>query len=109
MSTAYHFIIKEIDLVDDCRHKRYFRLSLTGTRAITSLNYFFWGTKRRNYKPSYVKGTHLYYCQREHEFNEDQERHKKQNLHWKGELIEVDSIWAFYKAIGYDYKKQKWV
>lgn len=72
-------------------------------RQTVSLNAFFYSVKGRNISPSDI----LYVCEMWSEFEQRQERHAKHGIEY--EMTDVfDSIWDFYKFIGYDYKKKKY-
>ena len=60
-----------------------------------SYNAFAHGIKKRNYK----RKERLYHCTDELYF-------KKFN---DIPLIEYESLWAFYKEIGFDHKHKKWL
>jgi hypothetical protein len=77
-------------------------------RARVSSNYFFMGN-HRNWKDGacpkgYPKPGSIIYS-----FHHDFDPHIEYLIKKDTPVIEVGSIWEFYKAIGYDYKKQKWL
>jgi hypothetical protein len=85
-------------------------------RQTVSLNAFFNGTKKRNWKDWETNGT-LYTCVTWAEFLMDQEtwasfcaeKHLDIAFHWPYCNTEFNGIWNFYKYIGYDYKTKKWI
>jgi hypothetical protein len=94
----------------------------SGYRSISSLNAFNCGIKRSASKED--RRLHrdgccwshdsLYIGKREEQWREDQERTAK-NPHLAHldernmPIIEHESIWAFYKHIGFDHKKRRYV
>lgn len=104
------YIVKEIDhKTSEHRHLHFLNLPTPTEpgfyRQITSLNAFAWGRHRRNWSD-----TTLYYVLREEEFNIDLISMRKWIPDYENALprSEYDSIWAFYEAIGYDHKKNKY-
>lgn len=99
-------IVTEIDLLDGCKHTRYFRFPLDADkefcyRSRVSANAFFFGGKKRNY----TKPKHFLYIEKtEEEF----ECGANMRIIKTPEFIELSSIWEFYKLIGYNYKTKKW-
>jgi len=72
-------------------------------RQTTSLNAFFYSTKGRNVSPDGV----LYNCELWSDFESRQESLRKHGMEY--EVTETfDSIWDFYKFIGYDYRRKKY-
>lgn len=91
----------EIDLKNGCKHRRYIIFPLDGGkdfcyRSRISYDYFAHGRKRRNWKRDEL----LYACDHHDGFRRMDDP--------DAEVVHVDSVWDFYKTIGYDYKKQKW-
>lgn len=75
---------------------RYYRFPLKSDyHAYVSYAAFYSGTNRRCVKPD---GT-TYVCCREED---------KIWISPKAEIIDVSSLWEFYKAIGYDHKRNKY-
>ncbi len=72
--------------------------------AIVSYNSFFYGMKKRNWRPSHQKSpkyTRLYVAHRPDEIFD--------NTVTPGvPHEEVSTLWDFYKLIGYDHKAQKY-
>lgn len=106
------FIIVEVEAPILRKNKRRcWRLTTTDYRSKVSFDAFFFGVKGRNYAPN---GT-LYHAKWEDEYNAEHERLRKfleeQNhpMIDEDQLVDVESLWEFYKLIGYDYKKQKWI
>lgn len=77
-----------------------------------SFNAFAHSEHRRNYKPSFKAKEILYHFQH----LDEKVRHDTRMQQVLGsdpyagaQVIALDSLWEFYTAIGYDYKKRKWV
>ena len=90
-------IVIEILLNEKCRHGRIFKiLNYSDYHSRGSVNAFFFGTKKRNIKNKKI----LYYRQLQHDYllSKFPER----------PMISVDSVWEFYKFIGYCYKTKKY-
>lgn len=107
-----NIIVTEIFLKDGFKHGRVFRfpsdpksgkVDSTGNtfdyRARVSTNCFFFSTNKRNYKRDEV----LY-----HSAWEEEHKLLRFSTHTI-DYIDVDSIWDFYKLIGYDYKTKKYL
>lgn len=107
-----NLIVTEVNLNPPYEHRRVFRVpidvkgKLFDYRGRVSINSFFFGVKKRNYKKDKV----LYHSVYEEEHKMMQEEHKMLRFgNHPINYIDVDSIWEFYKMIGYDYKKQEWL
>lgn len=80
-------------------------------REVVSFDAFFHGIKQRNF----VKGVKLFFARSRQEYDQSLASFNKiMGEHGqppKPPLPEVHhaNIWEFYKYIGYDYKKQKWI
>ena len=105
-------IVTEVLLADGHKHARHFRLPIDpkggefNYRSRTSINCFFYGKKRRNYKGIEI----LYHVADEHEHKSSLKITQQSLPHWPTPFyIDVDSIWDFYKIIKYDYKTKKWL
>jgi hypothetical protein len=103
MTGKLYIIAIEISL-KTYEHLRYIRFDLDAGkefcyRSRISYDYFAHGIKRRNRR----SGEFLYYCDNESDmiqFNK---------LDPTVPMIDIPTIWDFYKLIGYNYKKQKWI
>ena len=101
-------IVKEI--ASNSEHKRFWRVQIPSFgepnfyHQVTSFSWFFHGRNKRNYKRD---GT-LYYACREEEFLEQQKSFAKVGIVINPEIIDIPSLWEFYKVIGYDYKKKEY-
>ena len=107
MSSILH--VTEIDL-ETYEHRRYFSFPLDPNprggmdyRSRTSVNAFAWGMHHRNYRPNKARATHLYLVRRESEIFDPVEL-----AHMQAKGLSLDSIWSFYQAVGYDYKRKSW-
>ncbi len=96
------FIVFEILKDGLYNHAKYYKFKLPQVgekdfyRMTSSYNWFFHGPKRRNELPDRL-------------FTVAHEDERAPEFFIKGvELVDVGSLWDFYKAVGYDYKKQKW-
>jgi hypothetical protein len=105
-------IIVVSEVFSTSKHGRYFRFPLDPNngkfdyRARVSYNCFF---RKRNHK----KNKTIYYAQSSESYNISKDSYnkigEKHGLKMEHEFIDLNSIWEFYKEIGYDYKKQKWL
>lgn len=103
-------LITEIDLLDSCRHTRYFKFLLPyahkdGYRQVTSYNAFFNSDREKNYRieendPTRTR-THVYHQQDDTPVGPN----KVPGL----QVIDVLDIFDFYKLIGFDYKQRIWL
>lgn len=100
MERKQFFIVTEIDLTDNCNHVQYHEFEASDYRSIMSLNAFCFGSKSYN-----VSKTRMFIGHRKLEWLEEKLR---ENPDRKPTIIH-DTIWDFYKYIGYDYKKKKFV
>ena len=107
-----NIIVTEVFLKDGCKHGRVFRLPIDPTgrpfnyRVRVSTNSFFFSTNKRNYK----KDELLYHSEAEDEHKICLNITQKSLPNWPTpNYIDIDSIWEFYKLVGYDYKKKKWI
>lgn len=110
MSDSY-IIVTEVFL-PSCGHGRCFKIPIDPNygdfnyRSRTSINAFFFGTKRRNEK----KGKVLYHSQNEESYKIHCDCLRNSSVpHDIKVPRNLNSIWEFYKIIGYDYKKRKWL
>lgn len=104
------FVVKEIDIKNGYKWTRVLAFTCSSYRECVSVNYFFYHTNQRNWKPSHAKCEVLYTAAFEDDYARDQKFAKASGLnYWKDDIVEFNSLWDFYKAIGYDYKKQKWL
>lgn len=100
-------IVSEIDLVNR-KFVRYHFFDLpsiaeNGHRTIASYNAFFNGTRHRNQTK-----TRLYYGRHFDDIEKDRFNLRDAIPSLSAIPIEKHAdLWAFYKAIGYDYKKNK--
>ncbi len=113
-----NLIVTEVMLQEGCKHGRYFRVPVDAKgcyvsaaghpfdyRGRGSINSFFFGTNRRNYK----KKERLYHACDESEHLASLKITQEFLPDTPNPVyIDVDSVWDFYKLIGYDYKKRKW-
>ena len=83
--------VTEIDL-NTFEHLRYFKFPLNEYRSIVSYNAFSHGSKHRNQNLKQLK---FYHCELQSDPNSP--------------TILFDSIWNFYKFVGYNYKLKKWL
>ena len=96
-----YFIATEIDITNNCEHVQYHEFEASDYRSLTSLNAFFYGTKGYN-----VSKTRLFNGSRKFEWLE--EKLREENPDRKPTIVH-ETIWDFYKYIGYDYKHKKYV
>lgn len=111
MNPPTYFIITEVLLNKGCEHGRYFRMPLDpggkefSYRGRTAVNAFFFGLKNRNRKGKEV----LYHIQEEGESKRSLEITQKHLPDWPTPVyINVDSIWEFFKIIGFNNKTKKY-
>lgn len=99
-------VASEVDLRNGGKHLRYIRFPLDDGkypicyRSRVSYNAFAYSVKGRCYKPNKKNAEFLYHCDHEEEKT------------WMDEsvpIIDVENVWEFYKLIGYDYKKKKYM
>jgi len=116
MRDLTYYTVSEVNLMPPYDHKRIWRFTVENLlvknhyRAVTSLSSFFYNTKRRNQKGNKF----LYICRRQEEWDSFIEFDKRVcktigENYQNPKIIPLNSIWQFYKVIGYDYKKQKWL
>ena len=88
-------------------HMRHHAITHDGYRQVVSAGAFFHGVKKhdRDVKRGVIWASHY-----EHEHHRYTEKSILGFSIWSGdvEIVEHESIWAFYEHIGYDYKKKKW-
>ena len=96
-------IVTEIDLTDQGTHHCCHEIvDVSAYRDILSANAFFWSVKNYCYSK-----TRLFYGQREHEWEISNKTRKMNEI--RRPTIIHPSLWDFYKFIGYDYKKKKFI
>lgn len=95
-------IVTEIDRASpDCEHLSYHKFPLPKCgepgfyRQVSSFNWYFNGSKKRNHNKHLI-----YYAQDESEKFFPPIKSVPMFIH--------ENIWEFYKAIGYDHKKNKY-
>ena len=101
------FASTEIDRKNSCKHVAIHLFEADGYRDLTSYNAFFNSLKRRNWSPS-----RLFVGKTKDEYDLDISSIKA-SFAKLGLTVAVvpeikhESIWDFYKYIGYDFKKKK--
>ena len=123
MNPTDYLIVTEVNLKPPFEHRRVFRVPIDAVGSYTSsdgyrfdyrgrgsINAFFHSLKKRNHKNKEI----LYHsCHEEEHFISERvkkESYTKYKIPYQEiTYIEVDSIWDFYKLIGYDYKKKKYL
>ena len=106
MERKFHFVATEIDLTDGCRHVCYHEFEASDYRSLVSYGAFFTSVKNRCYSK-----TRLYHGKRKLEWEQDRAMMAANpitaDLYIDVPVVNHESLWEFYKAIGYDYKKKK--
>lgn len=101
-------IVEEFDWNDVNSISKFYEVDIDGKdkspyRARKSYGSFLHGPSDKNLSPDGRIFMFVCYGRTTPTF----ELHEK--IHGKIDLIEVESLWEFYKLIGYDYKKKKWI
>ena len=88
-------------------------------RAITSINWFNERPRNSNFHTTHIERKALFDRMESHARTRHEERQKKLGSDEQPEPYEGtydglpqfkhSTVWDFYKAIGYDYKRQRWV
>ena len=92
--------------IDDTKTDRVFHLmTIHGYRSVESLNAFFHGKKIEKD----MKRNILWYEHNEYEHDFELSSSLSDWPKDDADYIQHEDIWAFYKYIGYDYKKKRWV
>ncbi len=114
--TPCYWAIVETNLNEETNVKRVFKIDVANMpyRHSISMSGFFWPGKYRNYKPSYKVKNFLYVHQPYDEWKMLSEMTNQSFAKYGIEaeeytIIHVKDIHEFFKIIGYDYKKQKYL
>lgn len=105
MSVTKYIVAVDLNDPPAEKKKRYFHLVLPSAtepdfyRQTVSFNAFFRGLKRRNRSPST-----LYIA-----YDEDLLTAYLRERFSSHKVLRFDSIWDFYKAVGYNHRKNSWV
>ena len=96
-------VVTEIDM-STYKHLRHLKFYLDGGkdfcyRSRVSFNAFAYSKHKYNQKRNKL----LYYCTHE------TDRIGLSRLDIRVPVVELDTLWDFYKFIGYDYKSKKWI
>jgi len=111
-------VATELDINKCSNHIRYIQIDIDGGKSFcyrgrVSFNAFAHGSKHRNYNAK--KGFHyyfqsldtflIYHNSTRNFFNNVLGKEYCQDI----PILTVSSLWEFYKLVGYDYKKKKWL
>jgi len=106
MERKFHFVATEIDLTDGCNHVCYHMFEASDYRSLLSYSAFFTSGKYRCRTK-----TRLYHGKRKLEWEQDRAMMAANpitaDLYIDVPVVNHESLWDFYKYIGYDYKKKK--
>ena len=96
-------VVTEIDL-DTYKHLRYLKFPLDGAK-----NFCY---RARVIYSSFAHSRHSR-CQKRNELlyysNHETDRVGFNSMDIRIPVVELENLWDFYKYIGYDYKKKKWI
>lgn len=106
----HDIIVTEIDIWHGCEHLRHHRFVVGDYRSIVSYSAFFHSLKERCYYPSRKKSHILYHGQSFRDYELAHRTNEDLGLPPLPAIptSEHEDIWAFYKYIGWNWKRKRY-
>ena len=106
----HDIIVTTIDVLNGCNHLNHHRFIIGDYRSIVSHGAFFHSLKEQCYYPSRKHPQILYHSQHSRDYDISHRTHEQMGLPPLPPIPDIvhEDIWAFYKYIGWNWKKKRY-